>query len=212
MGESGTTSGGGFVHLHLHTEYSLLDGGNRIDKLVRRVKDQGMGAVAMTDHGNMFGAVQFYETCRREGIKPILGVEAYVAPGRSPEIAPTRASPTAGTTWCCWPRTIDGWNNLLHLCSEAYLTGFYYKPRIDRALLAETHNAGSDRDQRAPGFGDGRAPAGVRAQQGSRRCWDKAVESAQWHARTFALTKGPARGSTLRCSGTSRSRTRSTRT
>ena len=69
-----------FVHLHLHSEYSLLDGGNRVDKLVARVKELGMNAVAVTDHGNMHAAVHFYENARRAGIKPILGVEAYVAP------------------------------------------------------------------------------------------------------------------------------------
>jgi DNA polymerase-3 subunit alpha len=97
-----------FVHLHLHSEYSLLDGGNRVDKLVSRgVKELGMDAVAVTDHGNMHAAVQFYETARAQGIKPILGCEAYVAPGDRPT-GPTRASPTAGTTWCCSRRTRRG--------------------------------------------------------------------------------------------------------
>ena len=71
---------GEFVHLHLHSEYSLLDGGNRIEALVKRVKQLGMSAVAVTDHGNLFGAMEFYETARKNGIKPILGIEAYVAP------------------------------------------------------------------------------------------------------------------------------------
>lgn len=69
-----------FVHLHLHSEYSLLDGGNRLGALVRRVKELGMDAVALTDHGNLFGAIEFYAACKKEGIKPILGIEAYVAP------------------------------------------------------------------------------------------------------------------------------------
>src|SRR5688500_16618503 len=71
----------GFVHLHLHTEYSLLDGGNKISRLVSRVKELGMNAVAVTDHGNMYGAIEFYTKAKAAGIKPILGIEAYVAPG-----------------------------------------------------------------------------------------------------------------------------------
>src|SRR5437660_3486755 len=79
-----TASLGEFVHLHLHTEYSLLDGGNRIDKLVARVAELGMKAVGVTDHGNIFGAVAFYTACKEKGIKPILGVEAYVTPPGKP--------------------------------------------------------------------------------------------------------------------------------
>lgn len=183
MGESRTMSAGGFAHLHLHTEYSLLDGGNRIDKLVKRVKDLGMDAVAMTDHGNMFGAVQFYETCRRQGIKPILGVEAYVAPGDRQDRTYTGVS-DGGYHLVLLAENDEGWNNLLHLCSEAYLTGFYYKPRIDRALL-ETHNAGLIAINGHLGSEMGEHLLAFERSKDTS-CWDKAVESAQWHARTFA--------------------------
>ena len=83
---------GGFAHLHLHTEYSLLAGGNRIDRLVARVKELGMDSVAVTDHGNMFGAVSFYSQAKAAGVKPILGVEAYVAPGDRTDRTYTGAS------------------------------------------------------------------------------------------------------------------------
>src|SRR4051794_32083574 len=82
--ESGAANGKPFVHLHLHTEYSLLDGGNRVDRLVKRVKELGMSAVGVTDHGNLFGAVAFYTACKEAGVKPILGVEAYVTPPGKP--------------------------------------------------------------------------------------------------------------------------------
>src|SRR5205085_47377 len=94
IGNDGAAAGGpagGFVHLHLHTEYSLLDGGNRIDRLVARVKELGMEAVGITDHGNLFGAVTFYTACREAGIKPILGVEAYVTPPGKPRFDRTYA-------------------------------------------------------------------------------------------------------------------------
>lgn len=95
-----------FVHLHLHSEYSLLDGGNRIDKLVKRVKELGMNSVAITDHGNLHAAAQFVTKAKAEGIKPILGVEAYVCAlaGRA-AIARTPAFPTADITLCYLLRT-----------------------------------------------------------------------------------------------------------
>jgi DNA polymerase III alpha subunit (gram-positive type) len=94
-------SGPRFVHLHLHSEYSLLDGGNRVERLVKRVRELGMDAVAVTDLGNLFGAFEFYHAARKEKVKPILGIEAYVAPATA-ATARTPASRTAASTWCCW--------------------------------------------------------------------------------------------------------------
>ncbi|MFT3683424.1 MAG: PHP domain-containing protein [Phycisphaerales bacterium] len=139
-GQAQTAEGMGFAHLHLHTEYSLLDGGNRIDKLMDRVKELGMKACACTDHGNMFGAVAFYSAAKDRGIKPILGVEAYVAAGDRTDRTYTGVA-DGGYHLVLLAETNKGWENLLVLCSEAYLTGFYFKPRIDRALL-EKHSEG----------------------------------------------------------------------
>ncbi len=125
-----------FIHLHLHTEYSLLDGGNRIDKLIARVKELGMPAVAITDHGNLFGALQFYSRCKREGIKPILGCEAYVATGDRTDRTRTGVR-DGGHHLVLLAENADGWANLMKLSSTAYLDGFYYKPRMDRACLEE---------------------------------------------------------------------------
>jgi DNA polymerase-3 subunit alpha len=129
-----------FVHLHLHSEYSLLDGGNRIDRLIARVKHLDMHAVAVTDHGNLFGAMAFYFAAKEAGIKPILGVEAYVAQGPRQDRTYT-GNIDGGYHLVLLAENETGWKNLLDLCSQAYLTGFYYKPRIDRELL-ERHNSG----------------------------------------------------------------------
>ncbi|MCB9838511.1 MAG: DNA polymerase III subunit alpha [Phycisphaeraceae bacterium] len=129
-----------FIHLHLHTEYSLLDGGNRIDKLIKRVKALGMPAVAITDHGNLFGALQFYWRARKEGIKPILGCEAYVAPGDRRDKTRTGVR-DGGHHLVLLAENNEGWANLMRLASTAYLDGFYYKPRMDRQCL-EAHGEG----------------------------------------------------------------------
>jgi DNA polymerase III subunit alpha len=129
-----------FVHLHLHSEFSLLDGGNRTDKLVKRVKELGMGAVAITDHGNMHAAVKFYNIAKKQGIKPILGVEAYVAPGDRHDRTYTGVA-DGGYHLVLLAENNKGWENLLYLCSEAYINGFYYKPRMDREIL-ESHSEG----------------------------------------------------------------------
>jgi DNA polymerase-3 subunit alpha len=178
-----TPADAGFIHLHLHSEYSLLDGGNRIDRLVQRVKELGMPAVALTDHGNLFGAVHFYERCRREGIKPILGVEAYVAPGDRTDRTYTGTG-DGGYHLVLLAENETGWQNLMYLCSEAYLTGFYYKPRMDRALL-EQHNSGLIAINGHLGSELGEHLL-ARVQTGDTKHWDRAVEAAQWHARVFA--------------------------
>ncbi|MBX3363242.1 MAG: DNA polymerase III subunit alpha [Phycisphaeraceae bacterium] len=178
---------GGFVHLHLHSEYSLLDGGNRIDRLVRRVKELGMGAVAVTDHGNIHGAVQFYQEARAQGIKPILGVEAYVAHGDRKDRTHTGVS-DGGYHLVLLAENTEGWKNLLYLCSEAYLTGFYYKPRIDRKLL-ETHNAGLIAINGHLGSEIGEHLLAFSRSE-DRKHWEAAVASARWHAEVFAAAAG----------------------
>lgn len=175
--------GSGFVHLHLHSEYSLLDGGNRVDRLVKRIKELGMPAVALTDHGNLFGAVTFYEACRKHGVKPILGVEAYVAPGDRTDRTYTGVS-DGGYHLVLLAENETGWRNLMYLCSEAYLTGFYFKPRMDRALL-EKHNSGLIAINGHLGSEIGEHLLS-RVQSGDAKHWDRAVESAEWHARVFA--------------------------
>ncbi|MHC4977351.1 MAG: PHP domain-containing protein, partial [Planctomycetota bacterium] len=123
-----------FTHLHLHTEYSLLDGGNRIDKLISRVKELGMTSVAVTDHGNLHGAISFYEKATRAGIRPILGCEAYVAPNSRHDRTRTGVM-DGGFHLVLLAETTQGWENLVRLSSRAFVEGFYYKPRIDRELL-----------------------------------------------------------------------------
>ena len=129
-----------FVHLHLHTQYSLLDGANKISKLIPRIKELGMPAVAMTDHGNMFGAIEFYRTCLAEGIKPIIGCEAYMAPRSRFEHKATRTDDyeMAGNFhMLLLAMNLEGYQNLCKLVSLAYQEGFYRKPRIDKELLSE---------------------------------------------------------------------------
>jgi DNA polymerase-3 subunit alpha len=179
--------GSGFVHLHLHTEYSLLDGGNRVDKLVNRVKELGMPAVGITDHGNLFGAVAFYLTCKDRGIKPIVGVEAYVAQGDRTDRTYTGVS-DGGYHLVLLAENLKGWENLLYLCSEAYLTGFYFKPRIDRALLAK-HSEGLIAINGHLGSEIGEHLLAYE-QNGDAKYWEKAVESAKWHATAFASGAG----------------------
>jgi len=126
-----------FIHLHLHTEYSLLDGAARIDTVAAEAARLGMGALAVTDHGSMYGVVDFYKACRQAGIKPILGCEFYVAPRG-------RGDRTAGVDDKLFHLVLlaenqEGYQNLLRLSSLSFTEGFYHKPRIDREALAENH-------------------------------------------------------------------------
>ncbi len=174
-----------FVHLHLHSEYSLLDGGNRLDKLIRRVKELGMGAVAVTDHGNMHAAVSFSKQARAAGIKPILGVEAYVAPGDRRDRTYTGVA-DGGYHLVLLAENNRGWSNLLYLCSEAYLTGFYFKPRMDREIL-EAHAEGLIAINGH--LGSELAFHLVRYEETRDRAhWKRAVEVCEWHRRVFAPT------------------------
>jgi DNA polymerase III subunit alpha len=126
-----------FVHLHNHSDYSLLDGATRIDSMARRVAEMGMPAVALTDHGNLFGAIEFYEKMRAAGVKPIIGIEAYVAPGKRTEREKGADPSSRFFHLILLARDAEGYRNLMRLSSRAYLDGFYYKPRMDHALLAE---------------------------------------------------------------------------
>ena len=125
----------GFVHLHVHSHYALLDGGNRISDLVGLAKEHGSGAIALTDHGNLFGAIDFYKTAKAEGVKPILGIEAYISP--TDRFDKSMSQREASYHLLLLAMNKAGWQNLLKLSSKAYLEGFYYRPRIDRELLAE---------------------------------------------------------------------------
>jgi DNA polymerase III subunit alpha len=129
-----------FVHLHNHTEYSFLDGAIRIGDLVARAKEFGMPALAITDHGGMFGAVEFYNTCLKNGIKPIIGFEAYVAP-RSRLEKTKAAGENNYHHLILLARNNEGYKNLMKLSTIGYLEGFYYKPRIDLEVL-RTHSEG----------------------------------------------------------------------
>ncbi|MBI2153140.1 MAG: DNA polymerase III subunit alpha, partial [Candidatus Rokubacteria bacterium] len=126
-----------FVHLHVHSEYSLLDGASHLDKLVARAKELRFPALALTDHGNLFGAVDFYLACQKAGIKPLLGAELYVAPGSRFERANLDGSYEGANHCTVLARNREGYKNLIKLVSKAYLEGFYYKPRVDKELLAQ---------------------------------------------------------------------------
>jgi DNA polymerase-3 subunit alpha len=123
------------VHLHVHSEYSLLDGAAQLDKLVAKAKGLKFPAIALTDHGNLFGAVDFYLAAQKSGVKPILGCELYVAPGGRKERGSGDGGYEGANHLTVLVRNLAGYKNLIKLVSKAYLEGFYYKPRVDRELL-----------------------------------------------------------------------------
>jgi DNA polymerase-3 subunit alpha len=178
-----------FVHLHLHSEYSLLDGGNRMVPLVDRIAGLGMDAVALTDHGNLFGAVAFYEACRKKGVKPILGIEAYVAPDIRTETSDRRHKETQGVAdggfhLVLLARNETGWRNLVQLSSDSYTEGFYYKPRMDKeetlprwseGLIAINGHLGSSLAYHLR----------KHIETGNDEHYDRAKEEARWHLKTF---------------------------
>ena len=136
-----------FVHLHLHSEYSLLDGACRIEELLDRAVELKMPALAITEHGNMFSSIIFHDQARKRGINPILGCEVYVAPGDR-----RTKSGTPGETanhLVLLAETHEGYHNLIKLVSSGYTEGFYYKPRIDKELLARALGR-PDRPQQLP--------------------------------------------------------------
>ena len=128
---------GKFVHLHMHTEYSLLDGANRIKDLPVRAKELGMDAMAITDHGVMFGAIDFYKECIANGIKPIIGCEVYVAPRKMTDKEP--GTDTKYNHLILLAKNMTGYHNLCKLVSLGFLEGYYYKPRIDKEVLEKYH-------------------------------------------------------------------------
>ena len=128
-----------FVHLHIHTQYSLLDGLTKIPSLVDRVSDLGMKAVAMTDHGTLSGAIDFYKATREKGIKPIIGMETYIAARSLHDKDPAKDKTNYHLILLAINNT--GYKNLMRLSTIANLEGFYYKPRMDHGLL-EKYNEG----------------------------------------------------------------------
>src|ERR1700719_4313613 len=169
-----------FVHLHVHTQYSLLDGANKIGPLIEHAKKSGMPAIAMTDHGNMFGAVEFYAKAKAAGIKPIIGCEAYLAPGkRSDRIHNNKSEDfEAGGNFhlILLAQNRVGYRNLCRLLTAAYKEGLYYKPRIDKEILAEL----SEGLIVLSGCLSGEIARALKADR-----MDRAREAAAWYARTF---------------------------
>ncbi|HHE64643.1 MAG TPA: DNA polymerase III subunit alpha, partial [Bacteroidetes bacterium] len=123
-----------FVHLHNHTQYSLLDGACRVDKMISMAKEYGMQAVAMTDHGNMFGTIDFYTRAKKEGITPIIGIETYII---NHELDDEKNKSDIRHHLVLLAKNLQGYKNLIKLSSKAYLQGFYYKPRISKSLLQQ---------------------------------------------------------------------------
>ena len=159
-----------FVHLHLHTDYSLLDGAIQIKPLARRVAELGMSACAMTDHGNMFGAISFYNAMKAQGVKPIIGSEVYITRGSRRDRAGAAApGEKANFHLILLAKNLEGYHNLARLTSKAYTEGFYYKPRIDMDLLSQ-HSEGL--------IGLSACMSGVPSAMLARDCFDQAVKAA----------------------------------
>jgi DNA polymerase-3 subunit alpha len=130
-----------FVHLHVHSQYSLLDGAIRMKQLVKRAKELGMPSIALTDHGVLYGAVEFYQEAEKAGIKPIIGCEAYIAPGSMLDRKSAHGGKDAAHHLTLLAADDEGYRNLVKITTAAHLEGFYYKPRVDREFLA-AHSKG----------------------------------------------------------------------
>src|SRR5665647_392097 len=126
-----------FIHLHTHSHYSLLDGLSKIPDMVKTAKKNGMNAIAITDHGNMYGAIELYKECKKAGIKPIIGVEAYIAERGRKDKEPGVDNKRYHLTLLA--KNKQGYKNLMRLVSLANLDGYYYKPRMDKEILREFH-------------------------------------------------------------------------
>ena len=164
-----------FVHLHLHTQYSLLDGAIRFDDLIAKAKQYNMPAVAITDHGNMFGAAEFYLKCMKAGVKPIIGCELYLAPeSRFSRDAKGISDAAYHLILLC--ENIQGYRNLSYLTSAGYKEGFYYRPRIDRELLSG-HSEGL--------IAMSACLKGEVAMQCGRGRMEDAVATARWYSELF---------------------------
>jgi DNA polymerase-3 subunit alpha len=164
-----------FCHLHCHSHYSLLDGASRIPELVRRVKELGMSAVALTDHGNLYGAIELYHEAREVGIRPIVGYEAYVAPGKRTD-REQKGMSEASYHLTLLARNRTGFQNLVKMASLAFLEGFYYRPRIDKELLA-SHSDGL--------ICLSGCPSSEFATLILKNQLDEATKLAQWYAKVF---------------------------
>ena len=127
-----------FVHLHVHTEYSVLDGACRVPDLMDRAREFGMTAMALTDHGNLFGAIDFYKEATKAGIKPIIGCEVYMSPGNRMDKTSTNGK-DPNFHFVLLAKDLTGYQNLVRLVTSAHLESVYYKPRIDKELLALHH-------------------------------------------------------------------------
>jgi len=132
-----------FVHLHVHSEYSLLDGAAQLEKLVKKAKDLKFPAIALTDHGNLFGGIDFYLAAQKAGIKPILGCEVYVAPGKHTDRGSQDGGYEGANHLTVLVRNLAGYKNLIKLVSRAYLEGFYYKPRVTASCWPGTPTGSS---------------------------------------------------------------------
>jgi DNA polymerase-3 subunit alpha len=143
--------GDSFTHLHVHTEFSMLDGAARLDELVAKAVSDGQPALGMTDHGNMYGTLEFYKECRKQGVKPIIGTEAYMAydsrkerPARRGRLDDSGGDTEGGKKLyyhlILLAETDQGYRNLIQLASLAFMEGYYYKPRIDWELLEKYHH------------------------------------------------------------------------
>ena len=124
-----------FVHLHVHSEYSLLDGSAKIHELPKRAKELGMKAIALTDHGNMYGTIAFYKACIEEGVKPVIGCEVYVASGSCLE----KNKNSVRYHLILLAENNTGYRNLMKIVSLGFIDGYYYKPRIDKEILRKYH-------------------------------------------------------------------------
>ena len=163
-----------FTHLHVHTEFSLLDGACRLDDLVSRAKALGMQSLAITDHGNMYGAVDFYKACKRQGVRPIIGCEVYVAPRTRYDRERVQDKAYNHLILLC--ENEEGYKNLIAMVSKAYTEGFYFKPRIDRDLLQKHHQGLICLSA---------CLAGEIPQALLERDYDKAKETALWYSDLF---------------------------
>ena len=162
-----------FTHLHVHTEYSMLDGFSKIGNLVQRASEYKMHSLAITDHGGLYGAIDFYKTSLQAGIKPIIGCEMYVAPGSMHDKNPNERTPFHMTVLA---KDNRGYKNLIKLVSDSHLKGFYYRPRIDRELLEQYHEGLIV----LSGCPSGEIPSLI-----SQGRFDEAKQSANWYRDLF---------------------------
>ena len=166
----------GFCHLHVHSEYSLLDGANRVKDMAKRAAALDMPALALTDHGVMYGAIDHYEACVKEGIKPIIGVEAYISPRKHTDKDSQLDGQKQTRHLTLWAKNKQGYENLVKLTTRAHLDGFYYKPRVDHELLAK-HSEGIICGSACLG---GEVPQLIMAKK-----FDEAVERAEMYQDIF---------------------------